>query len=54
MERAVGFNLDVLPEGEKYFVPEGVGLHFTIPSERGVTVRIPMRERKGNIIYDDM
>jgi hypothetical protein len=54
MECQMGFDLDALPEGEKYFVPEGVGLHFTIPSERNVTVRIPMREKKGNIIYDDM
>jgi hypothetical protein len=52
-ERAMGLDLDALPEGEKYFVPEGVELHFTIPSERSVTVRIPRREGP-NIVYHDM
>jgi hypothetical protein len=49
----LGFDLDALPGGEKYFVPEGVELHFTIPSERSVTVRIPRREGP-NIVYHDM
>ena len=45
-----GHNLEELPDGERYVAPEGVEFHFTIPSERSVTVRIPRREGP-NIVY---
>jgi hypothetical protein len=48
-----GRNLEELPDGERYVGPEGVEFHFTIPSERRVTVRIPRREGP-DIVYHDM